>query len=241
MSKLLIVTSGWSYNHWKEIFYPKDLASEKWLSFYAETFPTVEINNSFYHLPSRETFETWRAQTPPDFVFAVKASRFITHLKKLKEVEEPLNRLLTNALGLGAKLGPFLFQFPPNWNKNAERLKSFLAILPPNRKFVFEFRNETWFDREIFQLLRAKNAALCITSSPDFPSSKEITTPFTFIRMHGGKELYGSNYSERELRIWAKLVSRLLEEGIAVYVYFNNDAYGYAVKNAVRLREILGM
>lgn len=240
MSKILIGTSGWSYSHWEEVFYPKKLPSGKWLSFYSRHFSTVEINNSFYRLPRKETFENWKMQVPQNFIFAVKASRFITHIKKLNEVEEPFNHLWENSKDLGKKLGPILFQFPPNWKKNKERLKAFLGMLP-GHYYAFEFRNESWFSAEIFGLLRDKNAALCITSSPSFPSSREITAPYTFIRMHGGKELYGSNYSERELKEWVKFILALKENKITVYVYFNNDAYGYAVKNALRLKELLGL
>ena len=141
--RVWIGTSGWVYRHWKGIFYPRDLPAARQLSFYAEHFPTVEINYSFYRLPTRENFEHWRDETPPGFTFAVKASRFLTHVKKLKDPEEPLANLLDRARGLGDKLGPILFQFPPNWPKDLDRLQAFLPLLPRELRFAFEFRNQT--------------------------------------------------------------------------------------------------
>ncbi len=240
MPEIFIGTSGWSYPHWEEIFYPKKLASVEWLSYYSCFFSTVEINNSFYHLPRKETFKNWKRRVPKDFIFTVKASRFITHIKKLNDVGEAFNRLWENCQGLSEKLGPLLFQFPPNWKKNQERLRKFLEMLP-DHYYAFEFRNESWFSPDIFRLLRNEGAALCITSSPSFPSTREITAPYTFIRMHGGKELYGSNYSEGELKEWSKFISDLNKKKIDVYVYFNNDAHGYAVQNAMKLKEFLNL
>lgn len=238
-SKLLIGTSGFSYNHWKNIFYPEEVKNQDWLIFYAKHFDTVEINSSFYHLPSKETFARWRKITPPDFIFAVKGSRFITHIKKLNEVEEPVENFLKNVSELKEKLGPILFQFPPDWKINLDRFEAFLNILPDNFKYVFEFRNKSWFNNLIYNLLKKKKAALCISSSPSFPSEKVITSDFTFIRMHGGKELYGSRYSTNELKIWAKEIKEFLVREINVFVYFNNDTHGYATKNALELSSLL--
>ncbi|MBE0447922.1 MAG: DUF72 domain-containing protein [Actinobacteria bacterium] len=236
---LYIGTSGWSYKHWRGLFYPAELSQSKWLEFYARTFATVEINSSFYRLPKRETFELWRERTPQEFIFAVKASRYITHVKKLKGAEEALEKFLRNANGLGEKLGPILFQFPANWRANLERLDGFIKILPPNYRYAFEFRHESWFSEDTYTLLRGGNAALCIADSPQWPISYEITSPFTFIRLHGGQILYASEYSDVELSRWAEIIAGFLSRRLDVFVYFNNDAFGYAVKNAQYLKRLL--
>lgn len=237
--KLLVGTSGWSYDHWGDIFYPAKLASVKRLAFFAQHFETVEVNSSFYHLMPRKTFANWRQSTPDDFVFAVKASRFITHVKKINDVEEPLEKFFESAEGLEEKLGPILFQLPPNFKKNEERLANLLKLLPKKHRYAFEFRHESWFTEEIYQLLKEKQAALCLADSPRWPLELVTTAPFVFIRMHGGAVLYGSKYSEEELKKWAKRIRGYLKDGIDAYVYFNNDAYGYAIENAKSLREML--
>lgn len=237
--KLYIGTSGWSYEHWRGIFYPEGLPQKKWLEYYAENFETVEINSSFYRLPRRETFESWCSKTPPGFIFAVKASRYLTHVKKLKGVEEGLNKFLENARGLNEKLGPILFQFPANWHANIERLNDFIRLLPGGLRYAFEFRHESWLDDPVYEILKSKDAAISIADSPDWPTTYEITAPFTFIRMHGGRELYASEYSVPELSQWAQTIKRFLDKKIDVYIYFNNDAHAYAVKNAVQLRKLI--
>lgn len=237
--KLHIGTSGWNYRHWRGPFYPAELSQGSWLEFYAGTFFTVEINSSFYRLPKRETFESWRARTPQGFIFAVKASRYITHVKKLKDVEEAVEKLLRNAGGLGEKLGPVLFQFPANWHVNVERLADFIKILPPDYRYAFEFRHESWFHEGTYALLKGSDIALCITDSPHWPTSYEITAPFIFIRLHGGRVLYASEYSELELSRWAEIIAGFLSRQLDVFTYFNNDAFGYAVKNALQLKRIL--
>ena len=237
--RVYIGTSGWSYKHWKEVFYPPGLPASKWLDFYAKHFDSVEVNSSFYRLPKRETFESWHKKTPQGFIFAPKASRYITHVKKLKGAEGAWERFFNNVLGLGEKLGPILFQFPANWQANLERLGSFLTILPSGYKYAFEFRHESWFTEETYKLLRDGGAALCIADSPLWPTSIVTTASFTYIRFHGGKVLYASEYSEPELKKWAGIIERFLSDNIEVYAYFNNDAFGYAVKNAVQLKELL--
>lgn len=238
--RTLIGTSGWSYDHWEGPFYPQGLPQTKRLIFYTQHFSTIELNASFYRLPQKSTFAKWRASTPKDFTFAIKASRFLTHVKKLNEPEEPWKALFERAKALAEKLGPVLFQFPPNWRQNLERLDKFLKILPEGQEYAFEFRHPSWFNQSTYQLLRSKRtAALCIADSPRYPCFFEITAPFTFIRMHGGQELYGSKYSDRELEKLAQKIRQYQKEGLKIYVYFNNDAYGYAIENALRLREIL--
>lgn len=232
MAELMVGTSGWHYQHWKDIFYPSDLKTRDWLSFYARHFPTVEINNSFYRLPARETFASWSSNTPEGFTFAVKANRFITHVKRLKDPEEPLSRFFRSAAGLGEKLGPILFQLPPRWKAVPERLRDFVRCLPPGYRYVFEFRDPSWFLPEIYRVLEDGNCALCAASSPAFPEVRRATADFAFLRFHGGKILYGSKYSLEELAEWAAYARSLLAEGRDVYAYFNNDAYGYALEDA---------
>ncbi len=237
--RLRVGTSGWHYPHWRGAFYPGGMPSAEYLGFYAGHFDTVELNNSFYRLPSREQFAAWAAAVPSDFVFTVKASRYLTHRKKLKDPQEPLSRLLGAASGLGQKLGPVLFQLPPRWRANPKRLADFVGALPQGRRFVFEFRDPTWFTQEVYAILREAGCALCVASSPDFPEKREITADFLFLRFHGGRELYGSNYSDEELRAYARWAQPALDSGKDVYAYFNNDAYGYALANARGFREML--
>lgn len=232
MAELRVGTSGWHYRHWRDIFYPSDLDTRDWLAFYARHFDTVEINNSFYRLPSREVFVSWREKAPPGFTFTVKANRFITHVKRLNDPRESLSRFFLNMEGLGDKLGPILFQLPPRWKANPARLQEFIGVLPPGYRYAFEFRDPSWFLPEIYRLLEDANCALCAASSPAFPEVRRATADFAFLRFHGGKILYGSKYSGEELADWASYARRLLQEGRDVYAYFNNDACGYALEDA---------
>ncbi len=236
---LRVGTSGWHYPHWRGIFYTAGMPSEGYLPFYAAHFNTVELNNSFYQLPTREVFEAWAAKVPEDFIFSVKASRYITHRKKLKDPEQPLSRLMENASGLGGKLGPVLFQLPPGWRANPSRLSDFVCSLPSGHRYVFEFRDPSWLTEDVYEILRESGCALCVASSPDFPEERRVTADFVFLRLHGGRELYGSDYSRAELREYAKWARPALERGLDVYAYFNNDAYGYAVANALEFRSLL--
>ncbi len=237
--KLYVGTSGWDYSHWREVFYPAGMAPEDYLAFYAAHFNTVELNNSFYRLPTREGFLAWGGKVPNDFVFAVKASRYITHRKKLKDPQPSVERLMLNAQGLGQKLGPVLFQLPPKWHANLERLREFVRVLPPSHRYAFEFRDPSWLTDEVFELLRVCGCALCVASSPSFPEERRVTADFLFLRFHGGKELYGSDYSRHELRDYARWARPELEAGKDLYAYFNNDARGYAISNALEFRELL--
>ncbi len=235
-----IGTSGWSYKHWRGRFYPPEIETSCWLSYYCQFFETVEINNSFYRLPAKETFEAWRNQSPAKFIFAIKGSRFITHMKKLKDPERASQKFFDHVSGLREKVGPVLFQLPPRWQKNAQRLKEFLASLPSSYQFAFEFRDASWFDREIYTILESYRASLVISSSPNFPFEEVLTASFAYLRMHGGAELYGSYYSDKELASWTKRIEKWLSEGAKeVYVYFNNDANAYAIQNALTLKKLL--
>ncbi len=235
-----IGTSGWSYNHWVGKFYPADIRKSKWLAYYSGEFNTVEVNSSFYHLPKPQTFINWENNTPEGFVFSVKVSRYITHIKRLAGSGEALNRLLSAAEKLGEKLGPFLFQLPPNFKKDRSRLTEILNILPEGGKFAFEFRDGSWFEKEIYELLDDSGCAIVISSSPEFPCKQIITGNLCYIRMHGSKHLYRSCYSEDELKRVALLINRNLKKNIETYVYFNNDAESYAVENARTIKGLVG-
>jgi len=243
--KVYIGTSGWIYPHWGNgVFYPSELKQGEWFSYYCQHFDTVEINNTFYHLPKREVFENWQRSSPENFVFVVKASRFITHMKKLKDPASSTRNFLTNAAGLGKKIGPILFQLPPFWNLNLERLKEFIDYLSlqkiiPNIRAVFEIRNPTWFCDEVFKILQEGKAALCFADWPDLKIESPVTADFVYLRRHGSTSLYSSEYSQEELSRDAEQIKNWLKDGRDVYIYFNNDAHGWAVKNAKTLKELL--
>lgn len=239
MPEYYIGTSGWHYEDWRRLFYPRELARSKWLEFYARHFTTVELNNSFYRLPSENAFINWREASPEDFVFAIKVSRFITHIKRLKDAEEPLQNFLERVDLLKGKLGPLLYQLPPNMKRNDERLDNFLAILPRQYRHVFEFRHGSWFDDDVFNILKRYDAGFCVFDMPDLTSPVVATADFAYVRFHGSSGLYSSNYSDKELSSWAKKIAKLGENLKAVYIYFNNDAGGYAINNARALTRFL--
>ena len=239
MSVYYIGTSGWHYQDWKGLFYPKDLPKARWLEFYAKHFLTVELNNSFYRLPSEKAFVNWRQDSPKEFTFAVKVSRFITHIKRLKNVDKPLHNFLVRADLLGDKLGPLLYQLPPTMKRDDDRLESFLSILPSPYRHVFEFRHKSWFDNDVFNILKKHNAGFCIFDMPDLASPVVATADFAYVRFHGSSGLYSSNYGDKELRKWAKRIADLGKTLRAVYIYFNNDVAGYAINNARTLARLL--
>lgn len=210
------------------------------LNYYVQHFDTVELNNSFYRLPTVSAFECWRDATPRNFVFAVKASRFITHNKKLKDPENALDNLLPRAAHLGNKLGPVLFQLPPKWRVNAERLRNLLLILPRDVRYAFEFRELSWITDEVREILRQFNAAFCIYELAGYQSPITVTADFTYVRLHGPENgKYQGSYSEQRLQQWARQIESWAKELKAVYVYFDNDQAGYAPANALRLREMI--
>jgi uncharacterized protein YecE (DUF72 family) len=234
-----IGTSGWHYEHWRYSFYPGTLAKAKWLEFYAGYFDTVELNNSFYRLPSEAAFAAWRNSSPAGFTFAVKVSRFVTHIKRLKNVQEAVETFMSRAKILGEKLGPLLYQLPPNMHRNDERLESFLGTLPRGMKHVFEFRHRSWLDDEVFEILRKHNVGLCVFDMPSLTCPLVATADFAYIRFHGSTGLYFSCYSDEELAGWAERLAGLTAKLKEVYIYFNNDAETFAVRNAMTLREYL--
>jgi len=238
-ARYFVGTSGWHYDWWRERFYPRDVAKPKWLEFYSRHFPTVELNNSFYRLPSENAFSTWRDTSPGGFVFSVKVSRFITHIKKLRDCEGPLATFLGRARILEDKLGPLLYQVPPNMKRNDAVLEGFLSSLPQGLKHVFEFRHESWLDDGVFDLLRRCGVGFCAFDMPDLTTPLLATADFAYFRFHGSQWLYGGCYSDEELGEWARRFTALGREVKEVYIYFNNDAEGFAVQNAFTLTQLL--
>jgi uncharacterized protein YecE (DUF72 family) len=241
-----IGTSGFSYRHWKGRFYPPDLKQSEWLEYYAGLFDTVELNVTFYRMPREEVFRSWRNRTPEGFAFALKGARMVTHLCRLKDCEESLRLFLKQVALLGDKLGPLLWQLPPFLRRDDTLLARFLHDLTaaPTKglslRHAFEFRHSSWFAPPVYELLRAHGAALCCAHSGVWPTELEATCPWVYARFHGGKELYGSCYSNKELSEWAGRLRLLVESKLPVFAYFNNDAHAHAVANALRLRSLLG-
>ena len=232
-------TSGWHYEHWRGPFYPDDLRAHRFLAYYAHRFPTVEINNSFYRLPSERALTTWRETAPPGFIFAVKASRFITHLKKLKDPERSLAPFLERIALLGEKLGPILFQLPPRWHFDAARLAGFLAALPAGHRYALELRDRSWINEGALDLLSAHGAAFCIYELDGYLSPQEVTADFVYIRLHGPGGPYQGRYDHRTLTAWADAISTWSRQGREVFCYFDNDEAGYAAQDAARLQELI--
>jgi uncharacterized protein YecE (DUF72 family) len=232
--------SGWNYAHWREVVYPHGLPERRWLEYYATLFDTVEINNTFYRLPKRHAVEAWVEQTPPGFVFAVKASRYLTHVKRLTEMRAGVGRFYERIEPLrgAGKLGPVLWQLPGTFRRDDERLAEALAALPQGRH-CFEFRHESWFATEVYELLRRHGAALVIGDTPQRPfQAHELTAGWTFVRFHYGSRGRNGNYSDRELREWAERLAGWRKR-VEIYAYFNNDWNGYAVRNALTLKKEL--
>lgn len=239
MTSYHIGTSGWHYPHWQGRFYPPTVARAAWLHYYAQHFATVEINASFYRLPSRAAARAWKNATPAGFTFAIKASRYITHMKKLRAPRTSLRAFLAVTQALGTKCGPLLFQLPPRWRCNPERLEAFLRALPKNRECVFELRDPSWHNPQVYALLRRHNAAFCQYELGGFVSPHVITADFTYIRLHGpSASAYGGCYSDNALKKWAARI-RGWKKLRRVYVYFDNDEAGYAARNALSLRTLL--
>lgn len=241
MRPVRIGCSGWNYAHWRERVYPKGLPQRRWLEHYATLFDTVEVNNTFYRLPKREAVVSWVDGSPPDFLFSVKASRYLTHVKRLQDLKSGVARFYERIepLARSPKMGPVLWQLPPTFRRDDERLARALAGLPPGRH-CFEFRHETWFVPETYACLRAHGVALVVGDHPARPwQAHEPTADWTFIRFHYGHRGRNGNYSERELDEWAARIEGWRERG-EVYAYFNNDWEGYAVRNALGLLSRLG-
>ena len=241
MPQLAIGCSGFTYLHWRGSFYPDGLPQKKWLAYYCTVFSSVELNVTFYRLPKPATFEKWRQETPKNFVFAIKGSRFITHVKRLIEPEGPLQRFFDAALGLGEKLGAVLWQFPPGFTADTKRLSHFLMQLDryPVRN-ALEFRHGSWLTEEIIALCREHNAAFCMADWPDFLDAPPLTADFVYLRRHGRGGDYASGYCHEDLARDARRIGEYRVGGRDVCIYFNNDAWGFAPKNALELMEIVG-
>ncbi len=239
LENVRVGTSGWSYDHWEGRFYPEGMPASKRLSYYTERFDTVEINSSFYHLPLESTFEHWKAGTPDGFLFAVKGSRYATHVKKIAGVAEATALLVRRAKKLEEKLGPILWQVPPQLKRDDERLEGFLKVLPGQVTHVVEFRDPSWFCDSVYDLLDKHRVSFCCVSSPQFVTDLLVTGKVGYLRMHGEKGWYSSRYSTADLRSWAERISRSFAGCERSFVYFNNDAFAYAVSNALELRELL--
>lgn len=239
MPRIYVGTSGWHYPHWRTRFYPADLPATQWLDFYRQQLASVEINNSFYRLLDAHTVRAWRARTPRDFVFAVKGSRFITHNKKLKDAQEPLQRFLEPLTAFGRQLGPIVFQLPPHWGVNSERLEEFLSMLPKGRRYSLELRNLQWHSETVYALLRRYRVAFCIFQLAGFTTPFIVTADFVYVRLHGPEGKYAGNYHAQTLKAWARRARTWASEGRAVYIYFDNDQAGYAAHNAIALQRYL--
>ena len=237
MPHIYIGTSGWNYDHWKGIFYPQKCPKKKWLDFYVETFPTVEVNATFYRHMKPSTFQKWRETSPEGFVWAVKANRFITHIRKLHDTKESLDRFMDSATNLEEKLGVILFQLPPTLVFDEHLFDSFCADLPENFRYTLEARHPSWTGEKALSALKKQNIAWCISDTAGrYPYLEAITSEFVYIRLHGSRKLYASNYTREELAAWAE---KILAWNKDTYVYFDNDFMGYAPHNAQMLNTML--
>lgn len=252
-SKIFVGTSGFSYPHWRGSFYPADLPQKDWFLYYTKYFDTVELNASFYQLPRREIFAGWRKKAdkshPPagSFAFAIKGWRWITHIKKLKNCQEELKKFFEAANELNPAMSNIkyktsnmvLWQLPPSLKADGQRLADFLPLLPSGWRYAFEFRHPSWGEEGVWKILRQFGAAVVFQDYPEWPIFEEITADFVYLRFHGRTSLYSSCYTEKELKTWAGKIKKWASQGLDVYAYFNNDALGYAVENAQRLKQLL--
>lgn len=239
MRGVRIGTSGWHYKHWCGPFYDEKLPGSKMLAEYLKSFDTVEINNSFYRLPTAEAFRCWRDSTPKNFCFAVKGSRFITHMKKLKNPENALENLIPRAEELHEKLGPILFQLPPKWMVNEERLEEFLSALPRRHRYAIEFREHSWHTDRVYDILRRYNTAFCIFELNGRHSPLVVTADWSYVRLHGPGGPYQGSYSTEKLNEWANWIDSQGKRLKAIFVYFDNDQAAYAVHNALELKRLV--
>jgi uncharacterized protein YecE (DUF72 family) len=232
-------TSGWHYKQWIGDFYPAKIPAANMLAWYSQEFHTVEINNSFYRLPEEKTFREWARKVPEGFLFAVKASRFLTHIKRLKDAEDPIRLFFSRARFLGRKLGPILFQLPPKWKMDHGRLREFLELLPSNHRYAIEFRDPTWYTASIYELLRIHNVALCMHDWHSEIWPHELTAKLAYLRFHGTTGRYAGNYPDQLLEDWARRIATWSPQLEHFFIYFNNDVAGHAVRNAITLRAAL--
>ncbi|HEX8233903.1 MAG TPA: DUF72 domain-containing protein [Caulobacteraceae bacterium] len=240
MAEVRIGCSGWCYRHWKGgVFYPERLKAKDEFAYYASRFDTAEINNSFYRLPTEAASRGWREKSPPGFLFAWKASRYLTHMKRLLDPAEPLALMFSRADLLGEKLGPVLFQLPPGMHRNDERLAAFLPLLGPSRRYAFEFRHPSWYAPEVFALLRAHDVSLCLSDHHHAPAPWEATASWVYVRGHGPGGRYWGRYPPETLEDWAGRIRAWNTDGRDVVCYFDNDPEGAAPKDADVLKGLL--
>ncbi|MER5213397.1 DUF72 domain-containing protein [Streptomyces sp. NPDC002838] len=238
---LFVGTSGWQYKDWRGVLYPDGCPMRLWLEEYARRFATVEVNNAFYRLPSRENFEAWRERVPPDFVVAVKASRYLTHIKRLRDPEEPVHRLMSHAEGLGDRLGPVLLQLPPTLRADAGLLEACLGCFPSATRIAVEPRHESWWTPEVRKVLESRGAALCWADARARPVTPLWrTTDWGYVRFHEGRAEAWPRYGRQSLKTWAERIAGTWADGEDVYTYFNNDPNGAAVENAVTFAGVAG-
>jgi len=236
ISPIRIGCSGWAYKHWRGLFYPEGLPQKRWFERYAEEFDTVEINNSFYRLPPPETCAKWRDQAPDGFCYAVKANRFITQARKLLDCDEPMERMMSAVRCLGDRLGPILYQLPPSMKLNLERLRRFLAIVPKDVTSVFEFRDPSWYQPEVYALLDRHRASLCVHDMHGSAAGRIAVGAVAYVRFHGGAGKYRGRYPEPAIRSWAEWIVGQALAGRPVWCYFNNDIQGAAIEDARALK-----
>jgi uncharacterized protein YecE (DUF72 family) len=232
-------TSGWQYRHWKDVFYPPKVPQRAWLGYFAQRFQTTEVNNTFYNLPEPSVFEQWEQTAPAGFVFALKMSRFLSHLKRLSDPEEPVARFMERARRLGQKLGPILIQLPPSLRADAGRLRATLSAFPSHQRVAVEFRHESWFVPEIRAVLEEEHAALCLQDGGRGPRTPAWDTAgWGYVRFHHGRASPASSYGRDALGTWVRRLSGVWPELADLYAYFNNDWNGCALRDAIVFAEI---
>ncbi len=234
-----IGTSGWSFNHWKENFYPPKLKPTEWLDYYSTHFSTVEVNTTFYHTPLLSTIDKWYSKVPEDFWFSIKANRYITHQKKLHDCSKSLEIFFNNLEKLKSKTGCILFQLPPSFKMNLDRLIEFIELLDRSYRFTFEFRHSSWYVDEVYEVLKKNDIALCITDLNGKLSPEVITSNFTYIRLHGPHKAYSGSYGTAKIKWWKKKIEQWNSANISVYCYFDNDEKGFAIQDARKMQELL--
>lgn len=239
MPQIRVGTSGWMYDHWRGNFFPEKLPKTRWFEHYVSVFDTVELNNTFYATPRESTVQGWHDKTPSGFLFAVKGSRYVSHVKRLGDIAESLKRQDAPLVHLGNKLGPILWQLPQRWELDLRRLEQFLQHRPPAQRWCFEFRSPSCFCPELYDLFRRYNVALVWADTPHYPFASEVTADFLYARLHGHEEFYVSRYTDDQLGWWRDLLITSAEGKRDCFAYFDNDAHGHAPWDALRLRELL--